>query len=253
MSTTTKTNTETVPDLDKLRAAVAEGERAEALLAEKERARQERNSAALAEAQRAWAVDVCNRAPDLDTALAGQRREAVADLDAAVERGDLGGALAAWRVEAAARFTQRTLNSVWHEAWATCGVGTAPREPSVREADVDEALKFTTALDGAADRSARNAAAVLGDDLVPEKPTMAPDELPPGAGVRRHLDACPDPSRVEVSEVPSGHRSHGTVVHCLGCGVSEVLVPAPVEPEAERARRAGQYVPGEVRPSGAWS
>lgn len=250
----TKTKTTETPDLAKLRAAVAEGERAMAVIAEQERARQERNTAALAAAQQEWAVDICTRAPSLDADLADQRKTALADLDAAVERSDLDAALEAWRREAAARFTQRTLNSVWHEAYASCGVGPAPRERGQREHDADVALRFSVALDGAAERSAGNAAAVLGDELLADKPTMPPDELlpPPGSDLH-HRDSCPAP-RVEVSTVPSGRRSEGKVARCLSCTASMVLSLPEPEPEDELARKIGNDWPGN-RPGtpGSWS
>ncbi len=250
MTTTTSTT-----NLDALRAAVAEGERAEALLAEQERQRQVRNTAALAEAQQAWAVDLCNRAPALDADLAAQRKTALADLDAAVERDDIAAALQAWRREAAARFTQRSLNTVWREAHDTCQVGQAPREPGMRDHDADELLRFTAALDRSADRSAHNAAAVQADELLPEKPTAAPEELLPAPGAdMHHTDTCPEP-RVEVSQAPVGRRSFGTVARCLGCGASKVLSLPPEEPEEARARSIGAYVPGAGGSGtpGSWS
>lgn len=68
---------------------------------------------------------------------------------------------------------------------------------------------------------------------VAERPTALVGEVLPGEPASiQHADACPDPTRVEVTEPPVSRHSAGWVARCLACTASKVLF---VPPEAEDA------------------
>lgn len=235
---------------EQLQRLAEEGRRAGEALAAADQRGLERRTAELAAEQEAYDLDLCRRAPELDAELARQRREATTDLQAAVDATDLERALSAWRREASARFAQRDLRDAWAGAHQRCGLGTAPAEPSLHQADEDTRLSFLASLDRAADASARIDAEVEAARLVGDRPSaLASDVLPGPEATLAHAPSCPDPARTEVASVPAGSRSTGTTIRCLACSASRALYVPPPEPEELAAAQRGKALP-DVRVPG---
>lgn len=247
MSTIDTTNETELADL------AERGRQAAETLAAADLARREARTTALAAAQSAWDEQTCRRGPDLDADLADQRKVALQDLEAAVERDELGEALAAWRREAAARQAQRALRETWRSAHARCGVGRAPAPQSMRSHEADEAQSFLAVLSQAASRSAAAAAEDVAAELIGgERPTAVASELLPGPeAALAHAPGCQHPDRTETRTVPSGTRSQGKVLRCLSCSASTVLYMPPPEPEELEAQASRTGIP-DVRVAGAW-
>ena len=231
-------------DVDRLRNAAEQGRLAAEALQAAELASRERRTVELAQAQADWDADLCARAPGEDGDLAGQRTEAQAELDAAAYAADMDRALEAWRRSRTARLTQRQLRDAWAQAHARCGLGRTPPEPSLRQAEDDEAHTFARDLDRALERAAQVDAEAALADLVGDRPSALPAELLPGPeATLKHAPACSDPTRTEVSQVPAGSHSMGTTIRCLSCSASRALhIPAP-EPEEIEAAQRGKGLP----------
>lgn len=230
--TTTAAPTADQLDLDRLRAVAAKGEAAAAELAVAERARQQARTAELQREQANYDADLSRRAPEVDDDLARQRREALAELQAAVDTGDLAGALAAWRREAAGRYAQRDWRRAWRDAHVRTGEGPTPPVESTRDADRDEAAGFLPALARAAEVGAREDAEATAGVLVGQRPYALAGELVPGREADIvHEASCPDPARTETTHPPVGRESQGTVVRCMSCAASVLVHLPPVEAE----------------------
>ena len=237
---TTTAPTDDLTDTDALREVAEQGRRATETLAQRERERQERRTAELEREQAAYDRDLARRGPDVDADLDRQRDDALAALQSAVDAADLGAALQAWRLEAAARFAQRDWRSAWRTAYSRTGEGPVPPRESTRDAERDEMAGFLVAVAQAAESGARLDADTLAADLVGERPTARPDEVLPGIeSALRHSDGCSDPSRTETTHPPVGRHSHGTVVRCISCTASLVVSLPPPEQEDVEASAPG--------------
>lgn len=234
MTTTAPSTTDLDLDLDRLRNLAAKGEAAAAELAAAERERQEQRTAELAAAQEAYDRDITTRARQVDDDLDRQQRQALADLQAAVDTGDLGSALLAWRREASSRYAQRDWRAAWRQVHERTGQGAVPPVESQRLAEQDEMLGFLPALARAAEVGAREDAEAAAELLIGQRPFALPGELVPGPEADIvHAPSCPDPSRTETTRPPVGRESQGVVSRCMSCAAS-VLVYAP-PPEVEDA------------------
>lgn len=234
------TATTTTTDLDHLREVAAEGQRAAETLAAAEHERQAQRTATLAAEQGEYDRDLCRRGPEVDGHLDATRDEALAGLQAAVDDGDIGAALLAWRREAAARYGQRTWRQEWRTAHARTGEGPTPPAPSERDAERDEQAGFLVVLAQAAESGARLDADGLAMDLVRQRPTAVAGELVPGPeAALTHAEGCADPSRTETTHPPVGRHSQGTVVRCTSCQASRLVYAPPPEPEDVEAAAPG--------------
>lgn len=227
-------------DLDRLRAVARKGEQAAQTLAAAELARQQQRTAELQREQADYDADLLGRAREVDADLDRQRDDALAALQQAVDDADLAAALVAWREEAAARYGQRAWRQAWRDAHARTGDGPVPPLESTRDAERDEYAGFLPAVARAAESGARLDADAMAVALVGERPSALAGEVLPGeASSLVHADACPDTSRVEVTEPPVGRYSAGRVARCLSCTASKVLYFPPAEVEDEQAGAPG--------------
>ena len=183
--TTMTMTTDTGDELEVLRQRAEDGQRAVGALQAAEHARQARRTHELSEQQASYDRDLCQRGPQVDAELDAQRAEDLGDLSAAVERNDLGDALAAWRRECSARLAQRAYRAAWRGAYDRCAEGAPPPAESSRDPERDESLAFLPAV--------AQAAAVSAPDITSSKALISASS------------SCFFSSRVSASQSPYFH------------------------------------------------